>query len=79
MGLPRQRPRSRELNGLREGVAKPPSFSWATQRGEALKAYQNKLKAEQIDEIEDAPETAIVTLQFGIGSAGTKVTIIPEG
>jgi hypothetical protein len=49
------------------------------ERGEAIEAYGDKLSAEQIDEIRDAPETALVQLNFGITAPGAKIIIIEEG
>lgn len=54
-------------------------FIEPTERYEALQAYKDKLTDEQIEQIADAPDGAIVRLEFGIGEAGTRVTIIPEG
>lgn len=49
------------------------------ERFEAIEAYRDRLTQEQIDEIEDAPEGALVQLNFGITAPGTKVIIIEEG
>lgn len=49
------------------------------ERFEALEAYRDRLTPEQIDEIGDAPDGAIIQLRFGVGMAGTQVTIIEEG
>ncbi len=49
------------------------------ERHEAIEVYRDRLTEDQISEIEDAPETAIVQLNFGIGSPGTKVIVIEEG
>ena len=49
------------------------------ERGEAIEAYGDRLTQEQIDEIEDAPEGALVQLNFGIAAPGTKVIVIEEG
>lgn len=49
------------------------------ERFEAIEAYRDRLTPEQIDEISDAPDDAIVQLRFGIGSAGVQITIIEEG
>jgi hypothetical protein len=48
------------------------------ERHEAIEAYRDRLTAEQIDEIEAAPEGAIVQLNFGVGM-GTRVILIEEG
>jgi len=49
------------------------------ERFEAIEAYRDRLTPEQIDEVAEAPDGAIVQLKFGIGMAGTQVTIIEEG
>jgi hypothetical protein len=49
------------------------------ERYEAVEAYRDRLSPEQIDEIADAPDGAIVQLRFGVGATGTQVTIIEEG
>lgn len=49
------------------------------ERFEAIEAYRDRLTPEQIDEVTDAPEGALVQLRFGIGVAGTQITIIEEG
>lgn len=49
------------------------------ERFEALDAYKDRLNPAQIDEIENAPESAIVRLSIGIGQPGAKVVIIEEG
>ena len=49
------------------------------ERAEAIDAYRDRLTAEQVTQIEEAPDGAIVNLQFGIGQAGTSVQIIEEG
>lgn len=49
------------------------------ERHEALEAYQDRLSPAQRDEIEQAPEGAIIRLSFGIGAVGTVVTVIEEG
>jgi hypothetical protein len=54
-------------------------FIESHERYEAVEAYRDRLSAEQIDKISDAPDGAIIHLQFGIGAAGTQVTIIEEG
>lgn len=46
------------------------------ERFEALDAYRSRLTASQIDEIEDAPESALIVLRFG---ADTHVLVIEEG
>jgi hypothetical protein len=54
-------------------------FIMPHERGEAIEAYRDRLTAEQIEEIEDAPETALVQLNIGVGEPGTKVIVIEEG
>lgn len=49
------------------------------ERFEAIEAYRDRLTAEQIDEISDAPDGALVQLKFDIGMAGTTITVIEEG
>jgi hypothetical protein len=49
------------------------------ERGEAIEAYGDKLSAEQIEEIRDAPDTALIQLNFGITAPGVKVIVIEEG
>lgn len=49
------------------------------ERFEALEAYRDRLTAEQIDEIDNAPDSAIIKLSFGMGAAGTTIQIIEEG
>ncbi len=49
------------------------------ERFEAAEAYKDRLTAEQIDEITEAPDGAIVQLNFGVGIKGTRVIIIEEG
>lgn len=49
------------------------------ERAEALEAYKDRLTPEQVEQIDDAPETAIIQLRFGIDAAGTVVTVIEEG
>lgn len=54
-------------------------FIMPHERHDAVEAYQNRLTPEQIEEINDAPEEAIINLQFGINAPETKITIIEEG
>lgn len=49
------------------------------ERFEAVEAYRQRLTKAQIDEVRDAPEGAIVQLNFGVGIEGTRVIIIEEG
>jgi hypothetical protein len=49
------------------------------ERFEAVEAYKDRLTAEQIDEVTEAPEGALVQLNFGVGIDGTRVIIIEEG
>ena len=48
-------------------------------RSEALEAYAKLLTLEQVKKIEDAPESAIINIRFGVGEPGTKVVVIEEG
>jgi hypothetical protein len=54
-------------------------FIMPHERGEALEAYRDRLTEAQVDEIDEAPETAIIKLDFGVGAPGTLVTVIEEG
>lgn len=49
------------------------------ERYEAIEAYKDRLTPEQIEEVADAPDGALVQLRFGVGVAGTQITIIEEG
>lgn len=49
------------------------------ERFEAVEAYRQRLTSEQIDEITEAPDGALIQLNFGIDVEGTRVTIIEEG
>lgn len=49
------------------------------ERWEAIEAYRDRLTPEQVDQIEEAPEGAIINLCFGVGAAGTQITVIEEG
>ena len=49
------------------------------ERFEAVDAYKDRLTPEQIEEVTDAPEGALVQLNFGVGIEGTRVVIIEEG
>ena len=49
------------------------------ERYEAIEAYRDRLTQEQIYEIQDAPENALVQLSIGIASRGSKVIVIEEG
>ena len=49
------------------------------ERFEALEAYRDRLTAQQIEQIEGAPEGALINLRFGIGQEGTTVHVIEEG
>lgn len=48
------------------------------ERFEALDAYRDRLKPAQVSEIEDAPETALISLVID-SNEGTTVTVIEEG
>jgi hypothetical protein len=54
-------------------------FIQSHERGEAIEAYGDRLTKAQIDEIRDAPDEALVQLNFGITAPGTKVIVIEEG
>jgi predicted ribosome quality control (RQC) complex YloA/Tae2 family protein len=47
------------------------------ERHEAVEAYKDRLTPEQVDEIDDAPDEAIIQLKFG--AAGTQIVVIEEG
>lgn len=49
------------------------------ERFEAVEAYKDRLTPEQIEEVTEAPEGAIIQLNFGVGIEGTRVIIIEEG
>lgn len=49
------------------------------ERSEAIEAYRDRLNAEQINEIYDAPDSAIIRLDFGLGAPGVTVQVIEEG
>lgn len=49
------------------------------ERSEAMEAYRDRLTPAQVDEIDDAPESAIIKIDFGVGAPGTRVTVIEEG
>lgn len=49
------------------------------ERGDAVDAYKDRLTLDQIDEIYDAPDGAIIKLSFGVAVPGTQITIIEEG
>ncbi len=49
------------------------------ERHEAVEAYKDRLSQDQIEQIEEAPEDAIIQIRWGIGSAETVVTVICEG
>ena len=49
------------------------------ERFEAIEAYRSRLTPAQIEEVADAPEGALVQLNFGIGVDGTRLIIIEEG
>ena len=49
------------------------------ERFEAIEAYKDRLTTEQIDEVTEAPDGAIVQLKFGVGDTGTQVVVIEEG
>jgi len=47
------------------------------ERYDAIEAYRNRLSTAQIEEIEDAPDEALIRLK--IDSLGTHVQVIEEG
>jgi len=49
------------------------------ERFEAVEAYRQRLTPAQIREITDAPDGALVQLNFGVGIEGTRVIVIEEG
>lgn len=49
------------------------------ERFEAVEAYKDRLTPEQIDEILEAPDGALVRLGFGVGAVGTDVMVVEEG
>lgn len=49
------------------------------ERYEAIEAYHDRLTSWQITQIKNAPASAIIKLQFGIGTPGTSVIVIEEG
>lgn len=49
------------------------------ERGEGIQAYADKLSQEQLDEIEEAPESAIIKIAFDWGGGPSVVTVIEEG
>jgi hypothetical protein len=49
------------------------------ERFEAVNIYRDRLTDQQIEEIEEAPEGALIRISFGVGAPGTTVQIIPEG
>ena len=49
------------------------------ERFEAIEAYKDRLTPKQIEEVNEAPDGALVQLNFGLGIAGARVIIIEEG
>jgi len=49
------------------------------ERDEAIVAYKERLTPEQVQQIKDAPESAIINLRYGIGESGITVVILEEG
>ncbi len=47
------------------------------ERYDAIDTYKDRLRPDQVEQIEEAPETAIILIQFGEGP--TVVTVIEEG
>lgn len=54
-------------------------FIMPHERHEAIEAYSDRLTQAQIDQIEDAPDEALISLKFNIGAPGWEVTIVEEG
>lgn len=48
------------------------------ERGEALMTYSDRLTPEQVEQIEEAPEGALIRLSLGGGTVG-EVLVIEEG
>lgn len=49
------------------------------ERDEGLVAYADKLSAEQVVQIEDAPESAVIKIAWDFGGGPSVVTVIEEG
>lgn len=49
------------------------------ERFEAIETYRDRLTPEQIDMILEAPDGDLIEIRFGVGAAGTQVSIIEEG
>ena len=45
------------------------------ERHEAVEAYRDKLSPAQIEQIEEAPEGAVIKLQFGIDVSETRLVV----
>lgn len=54
-------------------------FIMPHERAEALEAYARYLNAEQIEQIDDAPETAIINLKINVDTPVCTLTVIEEG
>lgn len=49
------------------------------ERFEAVEAYRDRLTPDQINEILEADDSALIRLDFGVGAPGTQVMVIEEG
>ena len=49
------------------------------ERFEAIEAYRDRLTPEQIEEIEDAPEGALIQMIYSGNMSGGKIIVIEEG
>ena len=61
-----------------QGSVQAEIFIYPHERSEALDQYCDWLTPEQVDEIEEAPETALVKLSVNLGAGTSTVLIIPE-
>jgi len=48
------------------------------ERFEAIEAYRDRLTEDQIGDIQEAPDTALICIEYGVFGAA-KVTVIEEG
>lgn len=49
------------------------------ERHEAIEAYKDRLTPEDVDQILDAPDEALISLRFGGSLPATMITIFEEG
>jgi hypothetical protein len=49
------------------------------ERAEGVQAYADKLSQEQLEEIDDAPESAIIKITWDFDGGPSVVTVIEEG